>query len=216
MLYLLDENIIAFPDPRTANPDGLLAIGGALTPEWLLLAYSHGIFPYYPYKKSKDIHWYCPQDRFVIFPTEIHVSHSMRSLINKNIFCVTCNQAFDEVIEHCSTVEDRDQERYAWLGGPMIEAYKKLHQLKHAMSIEVWSNEQLVGGLYGVVIGKNFFGESMFSLVPNASKMALIALSHIVGEAGGIIDCQFETPHLLNMGGRHITYDEYMDILGVS
>ncbi|MBP3587216.1 MAG: leucyl/phenylalanyl-tRNA--protein transferase [Paludibacteraceae bacterium] len=213
MVYRLRKDIIGFPDPRHANDDGLFAVGGELTPEWLLLAYNNGIFPWFPHKKSKEIWWYCPQDRFVIFPQDIHISHSMRNLINKNLYRVTCNKAFDDVIMHCSTAQYRDHEQYAWLGEQMITAYKQLHQIQHAISIEVWQEEKLVGGLYGVAIGKNIFGESMFSLVPNASKLALIALAKIVGKAGGIIDCQFETPHLLSMGGKHITYDEYMELI---
>jgi leucyl/phenylalanyl-tRNA--protein transferase len=213
MVYRLRKDIVGFPDPHHANEDGLFAVGGELTPEWLLLAYSNGIFPWFPHKKSKEIWWYCPQDRFVIFPQDIHISHSMRNLINKQCYQVTCNKAFDEVIMHCSTAQHRDKEQNAWLGEQMIVAYQRLHLLKQAISIEVWQEEKLVGGLYGVTIGKNVFGESMFSLAPSASKLALIALAQIVGKAGGIIDCQFETPHLLSMGGKHISYDEYMKII---
>ena len=212
MIYRLDDNIIGFPDPHTANSNGLFAIGGDLTPEWLLLAYRHGIFPWFPYKQD-NIFWYCPQDRFVIFPSEIHISHSMHQLIKRNTYRVTFNQAFDRVIEHCCKAQHRDDDEYAWLGGKMIPAYKRLHELQYAMSVEVWQGNLLVGGLYGVTIGKNFFGESMFSLAPNASKMALIYLAKMVSHVGGIIDCQFETPHLKSMGGRHISYDDYMSII---
>lgn len=208
MIYRLDKDNVCFPDPHSAYSNGLLAVGGDLTPEWLLLAYSHGIFPWFDYKKS-DIIWYCPQDRFVIFPKEIHVSHSMKQVIKQNLYRVTFNAAFGEVIENCSKAQGRDQENGAWLGGRMIPAYKKLREMEYAMSVEVWKENELVGGLYGVTIGKNFFGESMFSLAPNASKLALIRLAQLVEQVGGIIDCQFETPHLLSMGGRHIPYDEY-------
>lgn len=212
MVYRLSKDIVGFPDPHLANKSGLFAVGGDLTPEWLLLAYSHGIFPWFAYK-TDEIHWYCPQDRFVIFPKDIHVSHSMRTLINQGKYRVSFDKAFDQVIEHCSTAQHRDEDEYAWLGGRMIPAYKKLHELKFAMSVEVWQAKELVGGLYGVTIGKNFFGESMFSLAPSASKLALIYLAHVLGQVGGIIDCQFETPHLKAMGGTHIPYDDYMKLI---
>ena len=222
MVYLLDKDIIGFPDPHLADEDdGLLAIGGDLTPEWLLTAYSHGIFPWFSYK-DQPICWHCPQDRFVIFPDEIHISHSIRQLINKGLYKITFNKAFNEVIEGCGKAQGRNEMVGAWLGGKMIPAYKKLHELGYAASVEVWSKDKngdvqpadgLVGGLYGVTIGKNFFGESMFSLAPSASKLALIALATAMQSVGGIIDCQFETPHLLSMGGRHILYDEYMEII---
>ena len=209
MVYRLSEDIIGFPDPHLANKSGLFAVGGDLTPEWLLLAYSNGIFPWFDYHND-EILWHCPQDRFVIFPKDIHISHSMRTLMNQDKYRVTFNQAFDQVIEHCSRAQGRDQEEGAWLGGRMIPAYKKLHEMNFAMSVEVWQETELVGGLYGVTIGPNFFGESMFSLAPSASKLALVYLAFMVGKVGGIIDCQFETPHLKSMGGTHIPYDEYM------
>ncbi len=212
MVYRLSNDIVGFPDPHLANESGLFAIGGDLTPEWLLLAYSHGIFPWFEYHQD-DIFWYCPQDRFVIFPKDIHISHSMRTLMNQDKYHVTFNQAFDRVIEHCSTAQGRDQEEGAWLGGRVIPAYKKLREMDFALSVEVWLDTELVGGLYGVAIGRNFFGESMFSLAPSASKLALIYLAHLVGRVGGIIDCQFETPHLKSMGGTHIPYDEYMQYI---
>ena len=213
MVFRLEDSTIGFPDPHLAEESGLFAVGGDLTPEWLLTAYSHGIFPWFEYTQD-DIWWFCPQDRFVIFPAEIHISHSMRQLINQERYRVTFNQTFDDVIENCSQAQGRDQEQGAWLGGRMIPAYKKLHELNFAMSVEVWQGEQLVGGLYGVTIGKNFFGESMFSLSPNASKLALIYLAKLVEQVGGIIDCQFETSHLQSMGGRHIPYDDYMKLIG--
>ena len=219
MVFVLNKDKIGFPDPHLAEQDeGLLAVGGDLTPEWLLTAYSNGIFPWFDYRQDK-IHWYCPQDRFVIFPDEMHISHSMQQIINKGQYKVTFNQAFDQVIEGCSKAQGRNEMEGAWLGGRMIPAYKKLHKLGFATSVEVWRNDnrvndqivnELVGGLYGVTIGKNFFGESMFSLEPNASKLALITLATAMQFTDGIIDCQFETPHLRSMGGRHISYDEYM------
>lgn len=201
-------NKLAFPDPHYGDPDGLLAVGGALSIDRLILAYSNGIFPWYAFRENQ-IQWWCPLDRFVIFPHEVHISHSMRTLINKERYRVTVNHAFRDVIHACGNL--RIEEEGAWLGKDMMEAYTLLHEQDFAASVEVWEGEQLVGGLYGVTLGSCFFGESMFSLAPNASKLALIHLAQIFQELGGVmIDCQFETPHLKSMGGRHITYEEYM------
>lgn len=215
MLFrLLDDKPNIFPDPRYGEEDGLIAIGGDLSPERLITAYNNGIFPWYGYKENEDIMWWCPLDRFVIFPEEIHISHSMRQLIKKGTYETTINQAFEKVIENCSKADKRNEQVGAWLGDDMINAYKKMYELGLAASIEVWDKDgNLVGGLYGININNNFFGESMFSLVPNASKLALIYLAEQLKPFGGIIDCQFETAHLLSMGGRHITYDEYMKYL---
>jgi len=222
MIFRLDDNEIWFPDPKDGEPDGLIAVGGDLSTDRLILAYHHGIFPWYAfhkeaygYKKKSEIliQWWCPLDRFVIFPNEIHVSHSMRTLINKNTYKVSINQDFDGVIENCSAL--RSKEIYAWLGSDMVSAYKQLSKLGHALSVEVWDlEENLVGGLYGVLTEHVFCGESMFSLKPSASKLALIYLSQVLIENDiALIDCQFETPHLLSMGGRHITYEEYMQYM---
>lgn len=201
-------NKLAFPDPHYGDPDGLLAVGGDLSVDRLILAYSNGIFPWYAFRENQ-IQWWCPLDRFVIFPHEVHISHSMRTLINKERYRVTVNHAFRDVIHACGNL--RIEEEGAWLGKDMMEAYTLLHEQDFAASVEVWEGEQLVGGLYGVTLGSCFFGESMFSLAPNASKLALIHLAQIFQELGGVmIDCQFETPHLKSMGGRHITYEEYM------
>ena len=215
MLFrLLDDKPNIFPDPHFGEEDGLIAIGGDLSPERLIAAYNNGIFPWYGYKESKEIMWWCPLDRFVIFPEEIHISHSMRQLIKKGTYETTINQAFEKVIENCSKTDKRNEQVGAWLGDDMINAYKKMYELGLAASIEVWDTDSnLVGGLYGININNNFFGESMFSLVPNASKLALIYLAEQLKPFNGIIDCQFETAHLLSMGGRHITYDEYMKYL---
>ena len=214
MILQLNDDPYLFPDPHYGEDDGLIAIGGDLSPERLITAYSHGIFPWYGFKECEDIMWWCPLDRFVIFPSEIHISHSMRQLINRGTYHVTVNQAFDQVIQHCSQADGRHAQCGAWLGDDMIQAYRRMHDLHLAASVEVWdSTDTLVGGLYGINIGNNFFGESMFSLAPSASKLALIALAQMLGPHGGIIDCQFETDHLRSMGGRHITYEEYMQHL---
>lgn len=208
------DNELWFPDPHYGEPDGLIAIGGDLSVDRLLLAYSNGIFPWYAHDIDPTPHWYCPLDRFVIFPKEIHVSHSMRQLMKKNPYRLSFNEDFDGVIEGCSTVDARDLDYGAWLSQPMIAAYRELHRMGFAASVEVWDGKELVGGLYGVCLGKGFFGESMFSLAPSASKLALIHLARTLEKVEGtLIDCQFETPHLLSMGGRHISYKEYMEII---
>lgn len=218
MVFEIDDQSdeIYFPDPRLGDDDGCFAIGGDLSIDRLLLAYSNGIFPWYSFRDQKDVLWYCPMRRFVIFPEEIHVSHSMRTLMNKKRYSVGINEDFEGVIRGCSKSDGRYEEDGAWLGEDIIKAYTELHNQGFAASVEVWDNEteQLVGGLYGVTIGKVFIGESMFSLVPSASKLALIFLARFLQEHGGrMIDCQLETSHLKSMGGRYISYEEYMKIM---
>lgn len=223
------DNDIWFPNPRDGEEDGFFAIGGDLSVDRLLLAYSNGIFPWYSFKKEDNImwpdeflnpdgtpkiRWYCPMERFVIFPSEVHVSHSMRQLMNKGEYTVTFNEDFDGVIRGCG--EKRIDEPGAWLGPHIIEAYTEMHRQNLAASVEVWDQEDnLVGGLYGITMGHCFIGESMFSRVPSASKLALITLAQLMDNGGckGFIDCQLETPHLRSMGGRFISYDDYIQIL---
>lgn len=229
-IYQLPENEYWFPDPTSIPPeerypDGLYAVGGDLHIERLKEAYAQGIFPWSAITND-ELHWYCPMDRFVIFPEEIHISHSMRTLLNKGKYLTTMDKDFDGVIRNCGKL--RIHEEGAWLGDDIINAYTKLHEEGIAHSVEVWeliSTEgqdgipdnmelTLVGGLYGVLFNKTFIGESMFSLVPSGSKIALIALAQSMADNGfHMIDCQVETSHLKSMGGRHITYDEYMEIL---
>jgi leucyl/phenylalanyl-tRNA--protein transferase len=218
-VWQLDDELW-FPNPRWGEDDGLVAIGGDLSVKRLLLAYSNGFFPWYAFKMEREPHWYCSLNRFVIFPNEIHISHSMRQLLRQHRYEVTVNQDFEGVINGCSTAQSRNDENAAWLGPDIIEAFTKLHRLGYAASVEVWEpsdnvqGRRLVGGLYGVTLRKAFFGESMFSLVPNASKLALVYLAKALENIGGhFIDCQFETPFFKSMGGRDITYDEYMKIL---
>ena len=214
MVYQLSEDLV-FPDPRLGEPDGLIAIGGDLSEERLLLAYNYGIFPWYSFRDWPYPAWYCPMQRFVIFPDEIHISHSMRTLMNKKAYHVTFNNDFDGVIAGCSEVDGRYDMKGAWLGEEMMTAYRHLNRQGCAVSVEVWNSEnQLAGGLYGVVIGACFIGESMFSREPNTSKLALIRLAKFMQRNGGkMIDCQLETPHLRSMGGRFIPYEEYLEIL---
>lgn len=214
-----------FPDPKAVDRevDGCqcdwggechcIAFGADLSVRRLKDAYSKGIFPFFEVGAPVPF-WSCPLDRFVIFPSEIHVSHSMRTLLNSGRYTVTFNTQFQQVILNCSIAQGRNEEEGAWLGEDMIKAYTTLHNRGFAKSVEVWQGDELVGGLYGVTLHRCFFGESMFSLAPSASKVALISLARkMEAEGGKMIDCQFETPHLLTMGGRHITYDEYMDIV---
>lgn len=199
--------------PIFNDPYGMVAIGGDLSVERLLLAYEHGFFPWYAFK-YKQIQWFCPKQRFVIFPDEIHVSHSMRTLMNKHLYRVTFNTAFDQVIRGCSTVDNRIDHEGAWLGDDIIAAYTRLHQLGRARSVEVWRGDELMGGLYGVTSGSGFVGESMFSREPNTSKLALIALARQMQEHGGtLIDCQIHTPHLESLGARFISYKDYITTL---
>lgn len=214
MIFQLSDDIV-FPDPRMGEEDGLLAVGGDLSFDRLILAYSYGIFPWFSFRDWPEPAWYCPMQRFVVFPDEIHVSHSMRNLMNKRDYRVTFNRDFDGVIEGCSQVDNRYNMAGAWLDENMMTAYRELNRRGYASSVEVWNESgDLAGGLYGVVMGDCFIGESMFSREPNTSKLALIHLARFMQRIGGkLIDCQLETPHLKSMGGRFISYTEYMEFL---
>ena len=210
MIFQLDR-CTDFPDPRYGNEDGFYAVDGEVTSERLAAAYPLGIFPYFAFR-YRPVIWWAPQERFVIFPEEVHVSHSMRNLMNKKRFHCTINEAFPEVIASCADTDDRIDEDNAWLGPELLDTWMELHDMGHAKSVEVWEGEDLVGGLYGFVCGRAFIGDSMFSLEPSASKLALIHLArYMQAQGGGIIDCQLETPHLKSMGGRYISYDEYLE-----
>ena len=212
MIYQLDDDLW-FPDPRLADEDGCLAVGGDLSIDRLLLAYQHGIFPWFSFRDNEEPVWYCPHERFVIFPDEIHISHSMRTLLNKKKYTFSLNEDFEGVIHNCSKLRYEEEGAW-WLGEDIIKAYTELHRQGFAASVEVWEEERLVGGLYGVNIGSAFFGESMFSLVPSGSKLALIHLAKTMQELNGsIIDCQLKTAHLESMGGRYISYEEYMKLI---
>lgn len=212
-VYQLDDELW-FPDPHLGEEDGLVAVGGDLSIERLLLAYSNGFFPWFAYRHQQEPLWYCPLQRFVIFPDEIRISHSMKQLMKRHEFELTINQDFEGVIRGCATAQNRNRDEGAWLGPEMIEAYTEMHKQGFAASVEVWDADKLVGGLYGICFGPVFFGESMFSLVPNASKLALIHLAQTFQNLGGrMIDCQFETPHLKTMGGRYIPYKEYINLI---
>ena len=209
MIFQLDH-ATEFPDPRYGNKDGFYAVGGQISPESLAKAYPMGIFPYYAFRREPVI-WWAPHERFVIFPNEIHVSHSMRNMMNKNRYRCTINEAFPEVIAGCACTDKRIEDEDAWLGPDLVDIWLELNEMGLAKSVEVWEDDVLVGGLYGFTCGRAFIGDSMFSLVPNASKLAMIHLArHMEAMGGGIIDCQLETPHLKSMGARYISYDEYL------
>ncbi|MDE6740900.1 MAG: leucyl/phenylalanyl-tRNA--protein transferase [Muribaculaceae bacterium] len=193
-----------------------LCTGGDLDPRRLLLAYSFGIFPWFDITDESPW-WWAPLSRFVLFPDEIHISHSMRTLLNKRQYRVSVNEAFPEVIEACRTVNGRyDDPLGAWLGADIVNAYTKLWRQGYVKSVEVWDIKtgKLSGGLYGVWLNGCLIGESMFSYIPSGSKIALIALCRWMKENGGkVIDLQIETEHLKSMGGRHISYMDYLGML---
>jgi leucyl/phenylalanyl-tRNA--protein transferase len=207
MIFRLTEQLL-FPDPELAEPDGLLAIDGDLSTPRLLLAYQSGIFPWY--SDDTPILWYSPHERFVLFPDELNVSSSMRRVLNSGRFRVTFDTCFADVIEACSAVDRKDQDG-TWITADMKLAYIKLHEEGHAHSVEVWQGDDLVGGMYGVVVGDVFCGESMFSKVSNASKTALISLIKTVKYK--LLDCQVHTDHMESMGARMISRKEYMAML---
>ncbi len=205
-VYRLNEKEIYFPSPAYARPDGLLAVGGDLCMERLLLAYTHGIFPWY--NPGEEILWWCPGERFVIFPKEVHVSRSMKKYMKKHELKVMLNRDFADTMHRCRV--KREFEEGTWISDEMEEAYFRLHQAGYAVSVEVLEDGVLAGGLYGVSVGRCFFGESMFSERENGSKTALIAFARfLVQNRFLFIDCQFHTEHLESMGGRYISFEEY-------
>jgi len=214
MIVQLDEDYW-FPSPYLGNDDGFFAAGGDLSIPRLLLAYANGIFPWYAYKELDQPYWCCPIQRFVILPEDIHVSHSMRTLMNKNRYRVSMDEDFEGVMCNCRDVNLRNLDPNAWLGQHIIDAYVPLFERKQAHSVEVWDDDKLVGGLYGVQLSNEIFvGESMFSHIPSGSKLALIGLARMLQEKGTqVIDCQCHTPHLESMGGRYMPYTQYMSIL---
>lgn len=199
MVFRLGHELI-FPDPSLADDDGWLAVGGDLLPERLLLAYRHGIFPWY--SEGDPICWYSPHERFVIYADEVHVSGSMQRLLRSGRYTATEDQDFAAVIRHCADMPRAGQDG-TWITPEMMDAYIRLHDIGAAHSVEVWLADRLVGGIYGVVVGRAFCGESMFSLAPSASKVALIHLCR--SGRYDLIDCQFHTPHLERMGGKFIS-----------
>ena len=209
-IFQLTDEII-FPSPELARKDGLLAIGGDLSEERLITAYSMGIFPWYT--EGSPILWWAPDPRLVLFPEELKVSRSLRKVMNKGTFKVTMNTAFDEVVRSCSGMLRKGQEG-TWITEDMIAAYTRLHKAGYAHSIESWYEGELAGGLYGITLGKAFFGESMFSRRSNASKVAFVWLVERLKEQGfRLIDCQVTTGHLLTLGAREVPRKMFLEIL---
>lgn len=207
-MYFLTDKIV-FPDVSEASSEGLLAIGGDLSPERLIHAYSNGIFPWF--ENEEPILWWSPDPRFVLFPEDLKVSKSMKQILKRNSFEVTVNKAFKSVIEACAEAK-RDGQNGTWITEQMIKAYDKLHQLGYAKSVEVWKNNRLVGGLYGIDLGNRVFsGESMFTKVSNASKFGFIVF--VQNSNYNVIDCQIHTKHLESLGARHISRKDYLKFL---
>ena len=207
MHYLTDK--IEFPEVDKANKDGLLAIGGDLSPERLILAYQQGIFPWY--EVGEPILWWSPDPRFVLFPDKLKVSKSMKQVLKNCDYTVTVNKAFAEVIEQCSKIK-RNGQLGTWITNPMIEGYIELHQLGYAKSIEVWSNNTLVAGFYGIDLTNNVFcGESMFTKESNASKVGFI--SFIQNTNYKLIDCQLYTNHFNSLGAEEMSREMFLEYL---
>ncbi|MFQ5447461.1 MAG: leucyl/phenylalanyl-tRNA--protein transferase [Saprospiraceae bacterium] len=210
-VFWLTPDVMEFPSPELASEEGILAIGGDLSPERLLLAYQHGIFPWF--NPNDPILWWSPDPRFVLFPDELKVARSMRPYFNQRKFEVTYDLQFEAVIRGCQ------EPRMGWWGGTwitesMVEAYCRLHDLGYAHSVEVWKDGVLTGGLYGIALGKCFFGESMFTKVSNASKFGFITLvRHLKQKGFELIDCQQQTKHLESLGARNIPRKEFLRFL---
>ena len=210
-IYQLDPYSMEFPSPNLAldDPNGLLAVGGDLSPARLLSAYRNGIFPWF--NEDEPPYWWSPSPRAVLFLNELHISKSFAKFLRKQSLTVSINNCFSEVIENCAVLR---QQEGTWITDEMMEAYTQLHHMGHAHSIEVWQDDELVGGLYGVLVGGCFCGESMFHKVTNASKLALVGLVNWLQHYGGtLIDCQIPNDHLLSLGVSTITREDYLEQL---
>jgi leucyl/phenylalanyl-tRNA---protein transferase len=206
--FLLSKNDLFFPSVEEADEFGIVALGGDLSAKRLLLAYRSGIFPWY--SEDEPITWWSPDPRFVLYPSHLKVSKSTKQILKKNMFTVTFDNSFLEVIQNCRDIRLQNQEG-TWITDEMLEAYYELHQMGYAHSVEVLENGILVGGLYGVAIGCCFFGESMFSAVSNASKIGFTTLANVLLEKGyQMIDCQVHTNYLESLGASFIPRAEYL------
>jgi leucyl/phenylalanyl-tRNA--protein transferase len=202
---------IAFPDPALAEPDGLLAAGGDLSPERLVAAYASGIFPWYA--DEGPILWWSPDPRLVLLPGGLRVSRSLARTLRRGRYRVTADRAFSEVIRRCAAAP-RAGQRGTWIVPDMVTAYERLHALGLAHSFEAWEGSTLAGGLYGVSLGRAFFGESMFAARPDASKVALVrAVEHLQRRGGELVDCQVRTEHLVSLGAVELARPEFLDRL---
>ncbi len=212
-MYLLNNDLF-FPPLAMADDDGLLAIGGDLSTERLLLAYRTGIFPWY--NEMEPICWWSPDPRFVLYPADLKISSSMKTILQNGKYRFTINRAFTQVIQNCKSITRKDQEG-TWISPAMQKAYSLLHELGYAHSAETWMDGKLVGGLYGIRLGNLFFGESMFNVKPNASKFAFINyVQQLQKEHVQLIDCQLHTAHLESLGAKMISRKLFADILAAN
>lgn len=210
-VYLLRPDCISFPPPERADPCGLLAVGGDLSPARLLLGYSQGVFPWY--SAGEPILWWSPDPRLALFPEELHVPRSLRRVLNQEKYAITLDTAFPAVIRACGQAW-RPQGPGTWLTPAMVRAYETLHRMGHAHSVEAWQDGELAGGLYGVALGRVFFGESMFRRAPDASKACLVRLVELLqGWGFTLLDCQQTTPHMQRFGAREIPRNEFLERL---
>lgn len=208
-IYLLNEKI-SFP-PVDGAEDGIVAVGGDLSPERLLLAYRLGIFPWF--NEDDPIIWHSPEERFILFLDDLHISKSMRRVLNSNKFKITFDTDFAFIIQQCAQIKRKD-ENGTWITNDMIEAYTELHELGFAHSVEVWQDDNIVGGLYGVSVGKCFFAESMFHIATNASKFAIIKLVELLKHKNfHFIDAQVYTEHVSTLGAKELPRDQFMRLL---
>ena len=209
-VYLLSDDLI-FPAPQLAPQEGLLAVGGDLSPERLLLAYRMGIFPWY--SQDEPIMWWSPDPRLVLYPAELRITKSLQKTLTKGRFKLTMDQAFEAVINACAQSRTGADEG-TWIVDEIITAYCSLHKAGLAHSVEAWQDDKLAGGLYGVSLGRCFFGESMFTRISNASKVAFVALvEHLRALEFDLIDCQITTAHLIRFGAREISRARFLDEL---
>lgn len=212
MLTWLDRTSLKFPPLNKAlrEPNGLLAAGGDLSAARLIAAYRHGCFPWY--QKGQPLLWWSPDPRTVLLPDNLHISRSLRKVLRSDMFTVTFDRNFTQVIHACA--EPRNDEHGTWITSEMQTAYFELHAQGYAHSVEVWHEDQLVGGLYGIAIGQLFFGESMFSRISNASKVGFVTLVTALKTAGFVlIDCQMPTTHLLSLGAHSIRRESFSEYL---
>ena len=206
---------LRFPPVEQASPEGLLAVGGDLSPERLLEAYRHGIFPWYD--DDQPILWWSPDPRTVLFPDKLHISRSLKRSLRPGLFSVTLDRCFRDVMQQCAGPRAQYPEGGTWITAEMLEAYGRLHELGYAHSVETWQKGALVGGLYGVTLGGAFFAESMFTRVPDASKVALVSLVRQLQAWGfRIIDCQQASPHVMRFGAEEIPRRRFLDLLGAA
>ena len=212
-LLVLPENSSQFPAPETADEDGILAIGSNLKVATLVKAYRLGAFPWY--SENQPIIWHHPDPRFVLFPGNLHISHSMICQLKKETFTFRINSSFKEVMRHCRNINRKNQEGLGtWISDDIEKAYYQLYEAGFAQSAEAWQGNDLVGGLYGVKLGKVFFGESMFSTKSNASKFAFIKMvQHLKQQGIQLIDCQVHTSHLASLGAGYIPRQQFTDLL---